>query len=154
MANSKSYSNYLLREQFPLQNGFQDTHHVQVNHVWRSTPQEFIQMVYVDPSHWICVSNIGCDKGYVGRLWLDDKYPWSCATILKSQNNDSIGINVVNVQPQIGGADCGLFAAAVATDLCFDIDPSTFSYLQADMRPHMELFKSTETWAAFHQLIV
>ena len=113
-------------------------------------------MVYVDLSHWICVSNIGCDQGYVdvydSMIIIpeeDSSVVRQVCTILKTQNNDSIGINIVNVQQQFGGADCGLFASAVATDLCFDIDPSTVSYLQAEMRPHMELCFSNKNMSRF-----
>ena len=43
----------------------------------------------------------------------------------------------MNVQQQKGGSDCGLFAIANATTLCYGEDPVTFEYNQEAMRAHL-----------------
>ena len=58
-------------------------------------------------------------------------------TILKS-NKSLINLNVMNVRQQVGGTDCGVFAIAMATDLCFGVDPCRVNYLQENLRPHLE----------------
>lgn len=149
--------NHLLEKQFPFQHGLQDTHLLQVKCVWRSFPHEFVQIVYLpDFSHWVCVSNIGCDDGYVDLYDSmitvpkeDDSVVQQVCTMLKSQNNMVIHINVVDVQQQIRGNDCGAFVAAVATDLCHDMDPSTVHYLQDEMRPHMKTCFLNEKMSRF-----
>ena len=35
------------------------------------------------------------------------------------------------------GSDCGLFAIAIATDLCFGIQPGLTAYSQSKMRQHL-----------------
>ncbi|CAF1381994.1 unnamed protein product [Rotaria sp. Silwood1] len=41
-----------------------------------------------------------------------------------------------NVQQQVGGHDCGLFALAFATSLCYGHIPSSLSYDQKSLRNH------------------
>ena len=43
----------------------------------------------------------------------------------------------MNVQWQSGGYDCGLFAPAFATELCFKRDPIAPSFNQVKMREHL-----------------
>ncbi len=58
------------------------------------------------------------------------------STILKSQEI-SFTIQVMNVQLQKSGDMCGLYAIAMALDLCADIDPRRTSYVESKMRPHL-----------------
>ena len=43
----------------------------------------------------------------------------------------------MDVQQQQGGADCGLFAIANATSICFGLDPVHVTYQQCNMRDHL-----------------
>ena len=43
----------------------------------------------------------------------------------------------MDVQRQSGGGDCGLFAIAFATSICFGTHPETKFYCQAKMRQHL-----------------
>jgi len=47
-------------------------------------------------------------------------------------------IRVVNVQCQQGGDNCGVFAVAMAFDLCEGRDPFLCSYDETLMRSHLE----------------
>ena len=46
-------------------------------------------------------------------------------------------VNVVNVTFQEGGSDCGLFAIAMAYDLCAGVDPVSRKYQQEQIRSHL-----------------
>ncbi len=45
-------------------------------------------------------------------------------------------VSFENVQQQIGGDDCGLFALAFATSLCYKDVPSLIFYDQISLRNH------------------
>ena len=60
----------------------------------------------------------------------------ACA-ILKC-NTSVMNISVMNVGQQVGGTDCGVFAIAMATDLCFGVDPVSVKYVQEGLRSHLE----------------
>ena len=47
---------------------------------------------------------------------------------------------MVDIQKQEGGADCGVFAIAVATAIAFGFDPTTLRFSQREMRGHLELY--------------
>ena len=48
----------------------------------------------------------------------------------------SLNVEVANIEQQKGGSDCGLFAIANATALCFGLDPVCLSWSQTHMRQH------------------
>ena len=56
-ANHISAANILLKKQFPLQNGLKDTHYLATKHQWDSSPQDFVQIIFITPGHWACLSN-------------------------------------------------------------------------------------------------
>ena len=100
---------------------------------------EFIQILNVG-RHWVCMSSIGCCAGSVQVF--DSLYnrpndvliDHGCRMPLSPQ--DAVTFFNVKVQKQIGGSDCGLFALAFATDLCFGLDPHNQKYKQNEMRQH------------------
>ena len=47
------------------------------------------------------------------------------------------GINVVPIQQQLKGSDCGVFAIAFATSLVFMQDPLSIQFGIPTMRPHL-----------------
>lgn len=53
----------------------------------------------------------------------DDLIQQDCRILQSSQ--PLLTANVVGVQPQYGGADCGLFAISIVFDPCSGIDPFT-----------------------------
>ena len=153
-ANHISAANTLFCKKFPLQNGLQDTHYLATKRKWNSIPQDFVQVIFIAPGHWACLSN----KFSVGNEveLFDSMYtiPYEGGTVLKqaccitrslNRMYSSITINVIGVTPQVGGADCGLFAISMAYDLCCDIDPFTQEVVQDKMRAHLlECFEKEE----------
>ena len=96
---------------------------------------EFVQVLNVRRSHWIAISNIGCQGGVVNvydsmpNCDLPRRTKQQIAAILfwKKQN---FRLQFQAVQEQRGGSDCGLFAVAFATSLCVGHDPTLISYKQ------------------------
>ena len=66
---------------------------------------------------------------------ISDKFSCQLAALLNCSSQ--IKVEVVNVQQQEGHSDCGLFAVAFATSLCFDIPPATQNFVQTEMRSHL-----------------
>ena len=88
---------------------------------------EFSQILHTGDKHWVCVASVGCGDGTVNLY--DSLY----RGIIYSEAEDQvinlvgqancIGIQVVPVQQQQNGSDCGVFAAAFATCLDYGIPP-------------------------------
>ena len=138
-----SAANYLLRSQFPTQNGLQDTCILKESGIWSSTPDRFVQILHVSSNHWACLSNKFLSPGSVDLFDSMHTVPVEDGTILTQvctilrTPKPTLTTNVVNVHCQEGGSDCGLFAIAMAYDLCAGIDPITREYVQSEMRRHL-----------------
>ena len=142
-ATHMSAANYLLRSQFPTQNGLQDTCILKESGIWSSTPDRFVQILHVSSNHWACLSNKFSSPGSVDLFDSMHTVPVEDGTILTQvctilrTPKPTLTTNVVNVRCQEGGSDCGLFAIAMAYDLCAGIDPITREYVQSEMRRHL-----------------
>ena len=98
------------------------------HHIWNSQIIDFVQIIYVDPNHWACVSNVFCTDENTVDLY-DSSHTAPAKGSIVQQVSVILGtkcfnINLVNVCLQLGGTDCGLFAIAMATDVANWIDPS------------------------------
>ena len=49
----------------------------------------------------------------------------------------AIEVRYIDIQWQSGMSDCGLYASAFTTSLCFGKDPATLSFDQQQMRSHL-----------------
>ena len=143
----------LLKEQFPLQQGLQDT--ILLQHgKYDSGINCLVQVIHINGNHWVCVSNKFSPKGTVDVL--DCSSGNGNSTSLKRQlaiilkcRSAFFRVRHVEVQRQTGYADCGIFAIAFAYTLCSGLDPHTIHYNQALMRPHFELCIDNEKFAMF-----
>lgn len=138
-----SAANRLLRTQFPSQNGLQDTCVLQQKGTWSSNPDRFVQILFIHPGHWVCISNKYSSVGSVDLFDSlhtipveDDSIVQQVCSVLQSTES-AITINVINVEGQAGADGCGLFAIAMAYDLCAEIDPISKVYTQGEMRSHL-----------------
>ena len=92
--------------------------------------------------HWLIISNIGAEDPT--SILIYDSLFHQCsphvqqqiATITRTKSSE-INVHFVDVQRQSGGGDCGLFAIAFATSICFGTHPETKFYCQAKMRQHL-----------------
>ncbi len=140
-ANHISAASKLLKSQFPSQNGLQDTSYLLQKSVWNSSPHTFVQIIFVNPNHWACLSNIFSEANtidlYDSALTIpsvDGSILKQASLILHELNLEFIQINLINVSPQSGSTDCGLFAIAMAVELANGTDPSYIKYRQETMR--------------------
>eukprot|EP00794_Sanderia_malayensis_P010417 gene10417-11507_t len=108
---------------------------------------EFVQILHTGNSHWVCTSSIGCLPRMVSLY--DSLYNHVVSDEIEEQIKNLIGadiyqgINVVPVQQQENGYDCGVFAIAFATCLVNYIPPETVEFDVAQLRQH--LFKCLKT---------
>lgn len=63
----------------------------------------------------------------------------SVLSFMFAAKEDLLQLQYMNMQKQKGGADCGLFAIAVATALCIGMDPTKLTFEQGKMREHLRL---------------
>ena len=152
----------LLKEQFPLQQGLQDTLLLQ-HGKYDSGINCLVQVIHINRNHWVCVSNKFSPKGTVDVFDCSSGNGNSTslkrllAIILKCRSA-FFRVKHVEVQRQTGYADCGIFAIAFAYTLYSGLDPHTIHYNQALMRPHFELCIYIEKVAMFptsaHQPVI
>lgn len=116
-----------------------------------SNADGFIQVLHVSQGHWACLSNKFSSGGNVDLFDSLHTVPKESGTIFSQACNilrtqyPSITINVVNVGLQEGGTDCGLYAMAMAYDLCIGVDPISKKYTQGEMRSHFTHASTTNS---------
>ncbi len=141
-ANHIAAATKLLKKQFPYQNGLQDSHYVAENR-WEGGVDGFVQIIFVSYGHWACLSNKlskNCDVELFDSMLTapieGESIVGQACSILKSKKQN-VTVDVVGVQTQVGGADCGLFAISMAFDICSGVDPFSQEVIQERMRDHL-----------------
>ena len=112
------------------------------SHQWDAFSSEGVQIMHQSNNHWVCVTAIGCppdttyfyDSLLCNKSRLPVQLTEGIASLLQAFG-DSISIRVPQFQLQEGSEDCGLYAIATATCLCFGIPPSTNI-----AQPHLALY--------------
>ena len=128
----------LLKKQFPAVCGLQDTIITQTLTCNVETG-EFLQIFHVRGCHWVAVSTIGCAHGEVEVY--DSLRKGLCAASLKalaSIMHSPLTLKIMNVQSQPNSTDCGPFAAAYVTELCYGRKPIDINFCVPRMRDHMK----------------
>ena len=117
----------MLRKQFPDVRGLQSPV-IGESLSFRVTEPPFVQMLHVGGNHWMTV--VVVDNTLV-RVY-DSLYRnvGTCvasqtASMMKS-DSDYLIFQIETTQIQQGGADCGLFAIAYATEFCFGNNPECY----------------------------
>ena len=142
-ANHISAANRLMKRKFPSQNGLEDTCVLEQKGIWSSCADDFVQVIHVPPNHWACLSNIFSPAGEVDLYDSLHTYPEEDGAIVSQSCRilhhcePIVTIRVVNVGRQKELNDCGLFAIAMAYDLCNGEDPASKIYVQDEMRNHL-----------------
>ena len=133
-----------MKEEFPKQQGLQNTLILQNFDKYESENSQFVQIIHVNGNHWLCVSNKFCPAGTVDVYDCSPGIAFSpslkrqIAVILKSKSSN-FTIRLVEVQRQIGSADCGVFSIDFAYSLCCGFDPHGIRFNQSSMRTHFNL---------------
>ena len=133
-------SQQLLAQQFPHTQGLQPPTLEQING-FEAHSGHFVQVLNVRRSHWIVVSNLGCDSDAVNVY--DTMY-----TSIPSSTVDTVArlmfcssptltIRMVEVDLQRNSSDCGVLSIAMAFDLLASQAPCVAKYDQELIRQHL-----------------
>lgn len=97
-----------------------------------------IQIVHSRGDHWIVASTILATENEV-KVY-DSLYRTidrNTRAIIKNIFPSSASPEIIQINRQTGGVDCGVFAIAISTALAFYQDPSGIKFDQPAMRPHL-----------------
>ena len=120
----------LLRKQFPHVQGLQPTVYDQGNK-WTPMTSGGVQLLNQSNTHWLCVSTIECSPSEVAlydSLLSKTKVHLHIIKQIAAIPNTKkthLTTKIMHSQGQTGTNDCGLFAIATATSLCYNNPPST-----------------------------
>ena len=132
-----------LKAQFKKLNGLQSTL-LQEKVI---TPREVeienkLQLIFCKQrKHWVVATTIYCDRHevavYDSLFAFLDKETKEIVEILFSSDTGKLIIKMARCQKQKGSKDCGLYAIAIATSLCFGSRPTKQVFRQDLMRSHL-----------------
>ena len=135
-----------LHRQFPNFDGFVDSSIGKCNGFEIIRPNKpYIQIFHVGSLHWICVANTLPNKMTNQNHFIYDSL---CGKKLNRDtieqissysfcSNDELSMNIMPVQQQRNGTDCGLFAIAFATSLAYGDDPTELLYDDNQLCRHL-----------------
>ena len=92
---------------------------------------EFVQVININSCHWVAISTVGVSAGCI--QWLDCMHSSASqeskeviAGMIQCPRSELV-IQIMNVQHPKGLSDCGVFALALISAICFGLDTvSTF----------------------------
>ena len=114
------------------------------NQATLGTPEgNWIQIINTG-NHWVTVSNINSQPNSVNvydsmnsLTVIPNHIRLQLQVLTFDTVRDKLVIHIMDTQKQKGGDDCGFFAIAAATSLCFGDDPTTLKYKQNKIRQHL-----------------
>ena len=114
---------------------------------------EFVQIVNIGRNHWVTLSTVGCKPGHINvydslHMDLSSAVKELIADLMQWKGKD-ITINYCDVQWQVGGNDCGIFAIAFATAICNGLEPASLVLDQPRMRQHLMVCFNNEELTLF-----
>ena len=129
----------LLSTQFPNIEGFQPTVALAGSSVGGYIPtatDKFVQIVHINGNHWMTISNVLSTNPDTFQ-WYDSlvnpcnlpQFPQKVAAAMLFSSAERLFVDVMDIQQQNRGSDCGLFAIANAIALCHGTDPSCITAL-------------------------
>ena len=137
--------NNLLQKQDPNVNGLQDPLLLYERQQWRSSCDNFVQIICVARQHFVCASNINCPPGVVDVYDSMPSYLVKSTTLRKQLaaivriDKSAFQVRHIAVQCLLGTTDCSLFSIAFAQALCAGVDPHLQAFDQHKMREHLHL---------------
>ena len=127
----------MLKKQYPAIDGLQNTL-LQGKKLVNTSDQQQLQVIHSQGNHWIIASTVH-DEGSEKVLIYDSLYnDVNAGTQLTIQRlfGPAVVPEIVQVHKQQGLKDCGLFAIAFSTAICFKQDLS-IPFNQGLMRQHL-----------------
>ena len=131
----------LLHEKFPDIEGFNDVGCSDTLTYPEKKTTNFVQILNVRRSHWVCVSTKNCNPSTVevfdsyrtGNMAFSDKE--AIASMIRSTDK-VITLSFPSIQQQLDSSSCGLFSLANAYTICEGKDPTLIKYDTSKMRYH------------------
>ena len=129
----------LLKNKFPNIDGLRDPSKYCVEVTSAKSP--FIQLLNTG-GHSVCCTTISTKPNLGTVRVLDSLYNRPSSHVIEHfccllrHSNSTMTFLNEKVQKQIGVSECGRFALAFATDLCYGLDPANQHYEQTTMRQH------------------
>lgn len=119
--------NRILRHQFPTVCGLQNPLLGQTL-TFERINKPYVQIIHTNSNHWLAVQGV---HGSFVKIY-DSRYR-SMSTETRNQianltlpSEKAINVHIQNVQYQIGTSDCGLYAIAFVTEMCYGNNPSCY----------------------------
>ena len=127
----------LLRMQFPNLKGFQSTL-LQEKKSKSTFEKHKVQIIHSHGNHWIVAATIEATS-YEVKVYDSafDNVDNHTAIVITNLFGSLAKSKTVKIPKQSGTSDCGLYAIANATALCFGKDPAILYFNQALMRLHL-----------------
>lgn len=132
----------MLKKQFPQYDGFRSIACVTANKADK-IEKKGIQLMHVNSNHWICayIHDKRDTIDIYDSLYpsIDDKLKISLKNLIHEigKNEPPVTFQKKEMQIQENYDDCGVFAIAVATSLCFGEDPTVVRWNVESMRTHL-----------------
>ena len=105
-----------------------------------------VQILNITSSHWIVASNVNVceDSCYTDSVCIYDSGFFHISLAIKNTicqflqpKSETFFFDLMNIQSQPNGNDCGLFALACATELVHGYDPLLCNWDLTRMRMHL-----------------
>ena len=130
-----NFAQAILKKQFPELSGLHSTLLIPRYSI-ASSPA--LQILHCGGNHWCVVTSIGCSAGQVkvyDSLYTSiDQVTLNLISRLFGSNTQ---VKLAQGPKQLGVKDCGAFAIAIATLLANGGNPTTATFNQQAMRPHL-----------------
>ena len=135
----------LLKSQFSYINGLRSTCYQDKEPL--STLNNMIQIITIGRNHWSVISTCPLPSykstdftiNYYDSLY--HELPQDAERVIISLTSsfgfNKIPVTVMPIAKQSGCTDCGLYAIAIATAICYNVDPVTVVFAQDELRPHL-----------------
>ena len=108
--------------------------------------EPYIQILHVDPLHWVCVADTSKQKFDNTKANLYDSLASEtvCYSIAKQvaafsfcTTSSELVIHTMDVHQQPNSKDCGVFSIAFATSLAFGVCPTELRFDVPNLRNHL-----------------
>ena len=100
-----------------------------------------IQVIHLpDRKHWAVISTVDCDNNtikYYDSLFKDISIQTIQTIVNLLKPCKSMNAQIMDMQPQKGAADCGIYCLSYCVSLACKKDPCLYVYRQNKMRAHL-----------------
>lgn len=128
----------MLKQQFSEIGGLQSTLLQAKSQKQRTENKKVIQIVHSRGDHWIVAATmLATDDGVLVYDSVYRTLDQPTKKIILNLFPASTSMQLVQVNRQSGGLDCGVFAIAISTALAFQQNPAVIKFDQPAMRPHL-----------------